>query len=72
MSKINSTIAPKEKVTIRLHAGDKERLAHYYPGGYNHAIREIVHTILRKLDDRQAIETSPSTLDIKETPNDLT
>lgn len=69
--KNNSVIIPKEKVTIRLYEGDKGRLSCYYPGGYNHAIREIIHTMLRKLDDRNANETTPIAPKIKDTLDDL-
>ena len=39
------------KVTIRLNAGDPERLGAYYPKlGYNAAIRKLVSEHLKRLD----------------------
>ena len=49
-----------EKVTIRLFAGDAERLQAYFPTvGYNRAIRTHIHRLLKHLDERtqQAADT---------------
>lgn len=41
-----------ERVTIRIHSGDREKLAAYYPRlGYNHAIRKLVRVHLKALDE---------------------
>lgn len=42
-----------EKVTIRLYKGDADRLATYFPQlGYNRAIRDYIHKLLRSLDEK--------------------
>lgn len=41
-----------EKVTIRLHEGDKEILQDFYPKiGYNKAIRHIIHKHCKTLEE---------------------
>lgn len=47
-----------EKVTVRLHAGDKDALTKYYPmAGYNKAIRALIHQHVKALRARNEQET---------------
>jgi hypothetical protein len=42
-----------EKVTIRLHEGDKDILEKYYPrSGYNPVIRQLVRRHIKQLEEK--------------------
>lgn len=60
-----------EKVTIRLHAGDKSELDEFYPrSGHNRVIRNLVHQHIKML--REKLNQQRSTLDDDIEPGDIT
>ncbi len=53
------------KVSLRLYAGDKERLQTFYPRlGYNAAVRELVRRHIKALEAKLEAENSPAALPI--------
>lgn len=54
-----------EKVTIRLHAGDKDKLNDYYPHvGYNVVIRELVRNFIRKIEEKTSRQSEEHNINI--------
>lgn len=53
------TIQDLEKVTIRLFLGDKEKLEHLFPVGYNKVIRHMVRNLIKGIEERTQQKTSP-------------
>lgn len=54
------TIQDLEKVTIRLFRGDKEKLEHFFPVGYNKVIRYMIRNLLKGIEERTQQSALPT------------
>lgn len=56
-----------EKVTVRLYKGDRDKLLMYFPSiGYNRALREIVRSFIRGVEEKAQAKRSSVSIDLGE------
>ena len=54
-----------EKVTVRIHRGDREILKQFYPSmGYNEAMRILIHNHCKALQERANLAEDEATTDL--------